>query len=610
MSDPASPGAVPAGAAGAAAPAWIEAKALWRKFTSNETGTGHADIRIGIAASFTAHNLVQFVGAPLLSAGYRPQIALGPYNQLFQVCLDPQSHFGAQCDAIALLWRIEDLLQGEIDGALRQDKEAWERAVKKLDSLTAGISALRSAFRGMIIVSVPALPTGLPVGPLSLDNPIRLGAFHRAVAAQFIENVSKLEHVRLLDFDVIQREVGYAAAFDARQWYLYRQPFTDQFLHRAGAQFARILLAARQSAKKCVVLDCDNTLWGGVVGEDGIDGIELGSEYPGSAFCDFQRLLLHWRRQGIFLAILSKNNEADVWEVFDKHRGMVLSRKDISAWQINWLPKAENIALIASALHIGLDSLVFIDDSPMEIDYMRQAQPAVTSILLPEDPAQFQSLLRRVALFDRLDITDEDLARVDMVRAEIDRDELGAKLTKQEFLRALELRVEFSPAKPDDLSRVTQLINKTNQFNLTTIRRTLEEARALAHAQYHRIYSLRVWDKFGDYGLTGVVIIEISPDRRTWAIDSLMLSCRVLGRGVEAALVAALASDARAQGATELVGSYVPTKKNSLCATFLPDHGFRQDGERWRLPLAQAPIFPSCITRVDASEACDTIQAA
>jgi FkbH-like protein len=604
MSDPAS--RVPAGSA---ASAWIEAKALWRTFTSEEARAGQTDIHIGIAASFTAHNLVQFVGAPLLSAGYRPQIKLGPYNQLFQVCLDPQSHFGAQCDAIVLLWRIEDLLQDEIDGVLRQDKAAWEQAAKKLGSLTAAISALRSAFRGMIIVSVPALPTGLPVGPLSLDNPICLGTFHRAVVAQFIENIGNLEHVRLLDFDAMQREVGYAASFDARQWYLYRQPFADQFLHRAGAQLARILLAARQSAKKCVVLDCDNTLWGGVVGEDGIDGIELGSEYPGSAFCDFQRLILHWRRQGIFLAILSKNNEADVWEVFDKHRGMVLSRKDISAWQINWLPKAENIALIAKALNIGLDSLVFIDDSPMEIDYMRQAQPDVTSILLPEDPAQFQSL-RDVALFDRLDITDEDRARVDMMRAEIDREELGAKMTKDEFLGALELRIEFSPAEPDDLSRVTQLINKTNQFNLTTIRRTLEEVRALAHSQYHRIYSLRVWDKFGDYGLTGVVIIEISPDRRIWAIDSLMLSCRVLGRGVEVALVAVLANDACSQGATELVGSYAPTRKNSLCATFLPDHGFRQDGERWRLPLAQAPIFPNFISRVNASNARDTIQAA
>jgi FkbH-like protein len=582
-------------------PGWAEAKALWRKFTAEQAECESAfDLHIGIAASFTAHNLAQFIGAPLVSAGHRPRISVGPYNQLFQVCLDPKSHFGAQCDAIALLWRIEDLLLDEINGAIGQDKDAWLEAGKKLDALTAAIANLRSAFGGMIIVSVPPLPAGLPVSPLALDNPTRLGSFHRAVVTQFVENVGKVEHVRLLDLDALQRQVGFAGSFDARQWYLYRQPFSDQFLHPAGAQFARIVLASRRSAKKCVVLDCDNTLWGGIIGEDGLDGIELGSEHPGSAFCDFQRLLLHWRKQGIFLAILSKNNEADVWEVFDQHRGMVLSRKDISAWQINWLPKAENIAPIAKALNVGLDSLVFIDDNPTEIAYMRQAQPDVTSILLPEDPAQIVSVLHKLTLFDRLDITGEDLARVDMMRAEMDREELAVKMTKGMFLQTLDLKIAFSPVRPDDFSRVTQLINKTNQFNLTTIRRTLEEVRALAQSQNHRIYSLHVWDKFGDYGLTGVVIIEISPNCKTWDINSLMLSCRILGRGVEAALLAALAADARAEGATEFVGSYIPTKKNSLCATFLAEHGFKQDGDQWRLSLAQAPIFPAFITRVSS----------
>jgi FkbH-like protein len=607
MSDRTGSGTAPAASA---VPAWVEAKAFWRKFNSEQTAEGPIDIRIGIAASFTAHSLVQFIGAPLVSAGYRPQITDGPYNQLFQVCLDPQSHFGAQCDAIALLWRIEDLLQDEIGGVLRQDKEARQQAAQKLESLTAAISTLRSAFPGMIIVSVPALPAGASVGPLSLDNPTRLGSFHRAIVTQFVENIGKLQHVRLLDFDAIQRQVGYAASFDARQWYLYRQPFTDQFLHSAGAQLARIIVAARGSAKKCIVLDCDNTLWGGIIGEDGIDGIELGSEFPGSAFCDFQRLLLHWRQQGIFLAILSKNNEADVWEVFDQHRGMVLSRRDISAWQINWLPKAENVALIAKALNIGLDSLVFVDDSSMEIAYMRQAQPDVTSILLPDDPAQIVSVLQRLTLFDRLDITGEDLARVDMMRAEMDREELSAKLTKDDFLQALDLKIEFSPAKADELSRVTQLINKTNQFNLTTIRRTLEEVRELARSPQHRVYALRVWDKFGDYGLTGVVIIDVSPDRRTWTIDSLMLSCRVLGRGVEAALLAALANDARGQGTTEFVGSYIPTKKNSLCATFLPDYGFEPHGDLWKLPLTRAPVFPASIERLNRDADLKTERAA
>jgi FkbH-like protein len=304
----------------------------------------------------------------------------------------------------------------------------------------------------------------------------------------------------------------------------------------------------------------------------------------------------------VFLAIASKNNEADVWEVFDRHDAMALKREHLSAWQINWLPKAENIALIAKALNIGVDSLVYIDDSPMEVAYMQGAQPEVTSVLLPEDPADIVPTLQRLFLFDRLDVTQEDRERADMMRAERGREALGAKMSKDEFLRALGLRFELFRARPEDLGRITQLINKTNQFNLTTRRRTLDEVRALAGSPDHRIYGLRVADRFGEYGLTGVVVIEVSADRAVWTIDTLLLSCRVLGRGVEEALLSGLAADARAGGAAEFVASFIPSKKNVLAATFLPDHGFRAEGEIWRMPVCDAPSLPAFVERLDAGQ--------
>jgi FkbH-like protein len=584
-----------------APPAWVQAKARWRKFVAEQANSGApSDLHIGLAASFTVHNLVQFVGAALIADGYRPQIAVGPYNQLFQVCLDPKAHFGEKCDAAVLLWRMEELLFDEIDGAIGQDKDFWPRTIEKLDALVAAVSNLRSAFSGTIIVSVPPLPARLAIGPLALGNPTGLGAFHRSVVDHFIAKVTTLADVRLLDLDAIQRQVGFDASSDLRQWYLYKQPFSDAFLHCAGAQVGRLVRAARQSAKKCVVLDCDNTLWGGIIGEDGLDGIELGDDYPGSAFRDFQRVLLNWRRQGIFLAILSRNNEADVWEVFERHGAMVLKRTDISAWQINWLPKAENLLRIAKKLNISVDSLVFIDDDPMEIAYMQQVHPQVTSILLPKDPAELPTVLQGLTVFDRLETTAEDLARVDAMRAETDREQVSARMTREEFLQALQLKLDLSIAGADDLNRVTQLINKTNQFNLTTVRRTLEEVRSLASLSDHRIYSLRVRDKFGDYGLTGVAIVQVSPDRTRWTIESLLLSCRVLGRGVESALLAILADDARAQGVNEFVASFLPTAKNSLAANFLPDHGFEPDGPHWRLTVANAPDLPAFVERVRA----------
>jgi FkbH-like protein len=283
---------------------------------------------------------------------------------------------------------------------------------------------------------------------------------------------------------------------------------------------------------------------------------------------------------------------------------MLLRREHLSAWAIGWEPKPDGIPAIAKRLNIGIDSLVFIDDSSMEVAYMRAAQPDVTSIQLPEDPADIVPFMQRLRWFDTLEITDEDRARADMMRAERDRETLVTGLSKEDFQRALDLRIDLAAARAEDLGRVTQLINKTNQFNLTTIRRTLDEVRELATARPSRVYALRVADKFGDYGLTGVVIIEPQPARRRWVIDTLLMSCRVLGRGVETALLAALAQDARAVGAETMVASFVPTKKNALAERFLPDHGFRASADgSWEIAVADVPPISSFITRAPAVEA-------
>src|SRR5882724_2447910 len=528
----------------------IEAKKMWRDHLGRAGGSAPA-LRIGLAASFTADTLVPFIGAALLANDTKAEFEVGPYNQLFQTCLDPQASFGGACDVIVLLWRLEDLMLDEISGFRRGDETALSRASEKTAALTGAIRQLRGKFSGMVLVGVPPFPTGIATSLLSLDNAGGLGGFHHTLAGQFVDQIGRIEGVRLVDLDAVQRQVGFGASFDARHAYLYRQPFSDAFLNTLGWQLGRIVMASRHAAKKCVVVDADNTLWGGIIGEDGIDGIQVGDEFPGSAYRDFQKLLLSWRDQGIFIAVASKNNEADVWEVFDRHSGMVLQREHLSAWQINWLPKAEGIPQIARALNIGTDSLVFIDDNPMEIAYMRDARPEVTSILLPTEPAEIVSILQALTVFDQLEVTHEDRKRADMMRAERDREVLGAQINHTDFLQALDLRIDLFPAQNEDLGRITQLINKTNQFNLTTIRRTLDEVRELASSVDFRLYGLRVTDKFGEYGLTGVIIARISADRRQWTLDTLLLSCRVLGRGVETALVGALADDARADGAVE-----------------------------------------------------------
>jgi len=580
----------------------IEAKKAWRQHLARgeaETPT----LRIGLAASFTAETLVPFIGAALLADRANAVITVGPYNQLFQTCLDPQASFHGPSDVVILLWRLEDLMLDEITAFAGGDASAVRRAGDKLDALVGAIQQLRRNFSGMVITGVPPYPTGPAANVLALDNPGGLGGFHRTLAGQFADEMGRTEGVHLVDLDAVQRQVGMVASDDARYRYLYRQPFSDVFLHTLGRQVSRIVMASRRAAKKCVVLDADNTLWGGIIGEDGIDGIQIGDEFPGSAFRDFQKLLLSWRQQGVFLALASKNNEADVWEVFDKHSGMVLKREHLSAWQIGWLPKAEGIPAIAKSLNIGTDSLVFIDDNPMEIGYMREARPEVTSILVPSEPAEIVAAMQALTLFDQLEVTDEDRKRADMMRAERDREVLGTQISHSDFLRALDLKIDLFRAKTEDLGRITQLINKTNQYNLTTIRRTLDEVRALAASDAWRLYAFRVTDKFGEYGLVGVIIAQVSDDRRCWTLDSVMMSCRVLGRGVEAALIGGLADDARAEGAVEFVGLYIPTAKNAICKSFLPDQGFTQTGEQeWHLALSDAPAIPAHVTRVGSPE--------
>ena len=575
-------------------PRGAQAKAVWRahaeKLAKGETVPA---LRIGLAASFTAEPLVPFLGAPLVEAGLPPEIKVGPYNQLFQVCFDPAGHFGADRDTIVLLWKMEDLMGDEIGAFCKGDASAYPKCLEKAALLAQAVGALRSAFSGAIVVNLPPFPAALPAWGLDLGNPLGLGALHRAVVTAFADQASRVEGVRLLDLDALQRQFGIAGSFDPRSAYLYRQPFGEKFLLELGVLLSRLLSASRRAPRKCVVLDCDNTLWGGVVGEDGVDGIQIGDEFPGSAYRDFQKLLLHWRSQGVLLALASKNNEADVWEVFEKNGGMLLKREHISAWRINWEPKAENIPGIAADLNIGVDSLVFLDDNPMEIGYMREARPEVASYALPEEPADIVTALRALADFDRLEVTKEDRERAEMMQAERQRDALVGHLSKDDFRKALGLKIDFFRAAPADLDRIAQLINKTNQFNLSTIRRSLDEVRTLAASDAHRIYGVKVSDKFGEYGLTGVLVAERVPAGKKWVVDTFLLSCRVLGRGVETALLAAVADDARADGAATLDAAFVPSAKNAPAALFLPNHGFQAAGEnQWRIALADVPPVP------------------
>jgi FkbH-like protein len=558
-------------------------KTAWRQYQKQ---AGTPDITVGLAASFTVDPIEPYLGAHLLGKKLRPEFSQAPFNQLQQLCLNHQ-HAVGDPDVIVMLWRIEDMFGAQLAATL-DAADALPALLDDICQFAASIAQLRRNFAGTLVVSTPPFPSLPGFDALELASPAM--QVYTAVAQAWAQETAKIDRLRVLDMQALMSEHGARHANDARKWQLYRQPYSETFWQSIGTQAGRIIAAEKIAAKKCVVLDLDNTLWGGVIGEDGLVGIALGDDFPGRAFRDFQRYLMHLKSKGVMLAVASKNNPEDAYEVFDKHDAMVLSRRDIVAFEINWESKVESIKRIAAKLNIGLDALVFIDDNPKEIGEVQERLPAVTCILVPEELADLPALLAGTDLFDTLHVSDEDRKRTEMIAADQQRSAVQETMSEEEFRKSLQLKIDIFAAEKQHLARITQLVNKTNQFNLTTIRRTQDEIEKLAASPGALVLGMNIADKYGDYGLVGVAIL--TKNGATADIDTLLMSCRVLGRGAEETFIAQIAQAAKFMGAACLRGKYVATAKNAMVAELYSRLGFAAQAGHWELPLPQAPSPP------------------
>ena len=323
------------------------------------------------------------------------------------------------------------------------------------------------------------------------------------------------------------------------------------------------------SRKKCLVLDLDNTLWGGVLGEDGVDGIRLGGDYPGKAYTVWQQALLQLQRGGIILAVCSKNNETDVQEAWEKNPNMVLRREHFSALRINWQDKATNLRELAAELNIGLDSMVFIDDNPAERELIKQQLPQVTVPDFPEKPYQLMPFFKQLVekYFRIYQVTDEDRRKTEQYKANAQRQAEKARFTDMEsYLYSLDMELDIMPADEHNLPRIAQMTQKTNQFNLTTHRYTEADVQQRLDNGW-RVYCMSVRDRFGDNGITATIFLE-PVDDVTVSIDTLLLSCRILGKGIEVAFVKTVFNLLRLDGYRRIFADYLPTAKNGQTADF------------------------------------------
>jgi FkbH-like protein len=377
----------------------------------------------------------------------------------------------------------------------------------------------------------------------------------------------------VLDMELLFRRHGEDALISNALWYAGRIRYTARMFEVLAATIRQALAAHAQKSRKVLILDLDNTLWGGIVGELGPTGVALGEDGAGRCYRDFQRALKALQKTGVLLAIASKNNPADAEEALDDNPMMILRREDFAAIHANWEPKAESIVKIAEQLSLGIDSFVFIDDNPVEREAVRKFLPEVA---VPEFPDRIENLqtwlLREVApaYFGKYAITAEDAEKTEQYRANAARQKLAASFDLDGYLRELNIECNIHVDAPSQLVRAAQMTQKTNQFNLTTRRYDVTDLTRFVESSEHAVLMLDYRDRFGDEGSVALAIVDLAEGR----IDTFLASCRVIGRKVEAQLLDKAVELCRERGLRKVIGEYIPTRKNKMAATFYEDHGF------------------------------------
>ncbi|CAN5823249.1 HAD-IIIC family phosphatase [soil metagenome] len=554
-------------------------------------------VRAALLGSFTLDTLIPYLDLECRALGLAPEIYLAPFNSWAQEVLDEHSGLRSFEPEIAFLAVSIDDLVPELAGALPAQalREAGELALERV----LGV-ARRFVESSDAVLVVHGFHSGFrdPLGILQGRESLSRAAWLAELNARLGDALRALPRAYLLDMGELLLRRGGGALNNPKMRHLAGMRLAEPLLGEVARGYAQYIAPLKGLTRKCVVLDLDNTLWGGIVGEDGPHGIRLGNTSPGSEYQELQRYLHSLTERGFLLAINSKNNPEDALEVLRAHEGMLLREESFSAVRMNWQPKNENMLSIAEELGIGLDSLVFIDDNPKERERMRQLLPQVLTPDLPADPALYRQTIEALPQLQTLVVTEEDRARRQLYRAKRQREQVRVSTgSLEEYLRSLEIAVEIAPASESTLARVHQLFQRTNQFNLTTRRYAVGELAALAGDPAWRLYVVRARDRFGDHGLVATALAQAEGEGDAWRIGSFLMSCRVIGYGVETALLATIHEEARMAGASALVGEYIETRKNKPASDFYARHGFSPaevEGEvaRWRMTLEEEMAAP------------------
>ena len=518
---------------------------------------------IALTATFTAEPVAEPLKFWMNELDIPCIVKFGPYDQVFQQLLAPASLLSTNQSGLnVVLIRLEDWWRGaggleSSHGGQQGVQERVERNGKDL------LDAMKFASANS---KVPCLLCFCPASR-GIQGDETLARFFDTLEAQITERLMDVSGTYVVTSAESKALYPVAEYEDQKANEVSHVPYTRQYFHALGTIIARRFYRIHTPPHKVLVLDCDNTLWQGVCGEDGATGVSVGPGYRG-----LQEFVLAQRDAGMLVCLCSKNNEEDVWSVFEKNPGMVLKREHFASSRINWQPKSENLRSLSAELRLGMDSFIFVDDSAVECAEVEARCPEALALQLPERNTDFKRFLSHVWAFDHLKITEEDRKRSEFYAGNAEREQLQAQSMRlEDFLAGLELQLEFLPMTKAELPRVAQLTQRTNQFNFTSVRRTENEVEQLCLAGNAECLVIRLRDRFGDYGLVGAMIFTRRPGLLD--VDNVMLSCRALGRRVEHRMISHLGRIAQKDGRETVKINFVPNPKNQPARDFLESIG-------------------------------------
>lgn len=494
----------------------------------------------------------------------QPQLA--PFGQVQQVLANPGGHMTPEAADFSFVWCFPESVVPEFERATRGDPVDLERLLTQVDDYADRLIRFGENFKATFVSSwiSPFSPRGSGLNDLNPGS--GLGYLLLRMNLRLTEQLSVAKSTYVLN---LQNWTSGASSISPKTWYLGKVPFSNALLQRAVTELKSAIRSVSGMSRKVAIVDLDDTLWGGIVGDVGWQNLRLGGhDHLGEAFVDFQMALKALSKRGVLLGIVSKNEESIALEAITRHPEMVLNLEDFAGWKINWDDKAKNVMDLVRELNLGLDSAVFIDDNPTERARVASALPDVLVPEWPGDKTMYKSALLSLDCFDTATVTEEDVARANAYAAERNRSQLRDQVESQEdWLKQLNVTVRVEALNGANLKRVVQLLNKTNQMNLTTRRMTESEFADWSAAEQSRVFAIRVSDAFGDSGLTGIVSYQLQADAAK--IVDLVLSCRVMGKGVEETLLSIAISKAAEDGAKRIELTYLPTEKNKPMQRFL-----------------------------------------